>query len=189
MRASGETLLRLINDILDFSKIEARKLDLERVDFGLYSLLDYFAESLAAPAREKGLELLCTADPQVPMRLRGDPGRLRQILTNLASNSIKFTEKGEVAVRVALEEETETGSAYCDFPSGTRASGSLKTSLADSSRSSRQVDTPPPHAKYGGTGLGLAISKPIGRDDGWRRRRQPVKWAGGSQFLVHCTAR
>ena len=92
VRASGESLLGLINDILDFSKIEAKKLDLETLDFDLSSLLDDFAATLAVRAHEKGLELLCAADPAVPTLLRGDPGRLRQILTNLAGNAVKFTQ-------------------------------------------------------------------------------------------------
>ena len=94
VRASGESLLGLINDILDFSKIEAGKLDLETLDFDLSSLLDDFAATLAVRAHEKGLELLCAADPDVPALLRGDPGRLRQILTNLAGNAVKFTHAG-----------------------------------------------------------------------------------------------
>jgi PAS domain S-box-containing protein len=159
VRASGEALLRLINDILDFSKIEARKLDLESVDFGLYSLLDDFAATLAATAQEKGLELLSTADPQVPTLLRGDPGRLRQILTNLAGNSIKFTEKGEVAVRVALEEETDTD-CLLRFSVRDTGIGIAEDKLGGLFEKFRQVDASTTR-KYGGTGLGLAISKQL----------------------------
>ena len=102
VRFSGNSLLCLINDILDFSKIEAKKLDLEMLDFDLSSLLDDFAGTLALRANEKGLELLCAADLNVPTLLGGDPGRLRQILTNLTGNAIKFTHAGEVSVRVSL---------------------------------------------------------------------------------------
>jgi PAS domain S-box-containing protein len=109
VRSSGNSLLCLINDILDFSKIEAKKLDLEMLDFDLSSLLDDFAGTLALPAHEKGLELLCAADLNVPTLLSGDPGRLRQILTNLTGNAIKFTHAGEVSVRVSLvEDESES---------------------------------------------------------------------------------
>jgi PAS domain S-box-containing protein len=104
VRSSAESLLGLLNDILDFSKIEAKKLDLETLDFDLSSLLDDFASTLAMRAHEKGLELICSADLDVPTMLRGDPGRLRQILNNLAFNAVKFTPAGEVAVRVSLEE-------------------------------------------------------------------------------------
>ena len=107
VRTSGESLLGLINDILDFSKIEAKKLDLETLDFDLSSLLDDFAATLAVRAHEKGLELICSADLDVPTLLRGDPGRLRQILTNLAGNAVKFTPAGEVEVRVSLMEKNE----------------------------------------------------------------------------------
>ena len=107
VRASSESLLGIINDILDFSKIEAGKMELEVLDFDLHNLLEDFASSIAIRAYEKDLELLCIADPQVPTALRGDPGRLRQIITNLAGNAIKFTQEGEVAIRVALESEND----------------------------------------------------------------------------------
>jgi len=107
-RASGESLLQLINDILDFSKIEANKLELETIDFDLRILLDNLASILSTAAQDKGIRLLCIADPAVPTQLRGDPGRLRQILTNLAGNAIKFTEKGEVAIRVTIAEGAES---------------------------------------------------------------------------------
>ncbi|MBF0303844.1 MAG: CHASE domain-containing protein [Desulfamplus sp.] len=101
VRSSAESLLTLINDILDFSKIEAKKLDLESVDFDLAEVLEDFACDLARRAQEKGLELIWDTDLDVPLLLNGDPGRLRQILTNLTGNAIKFTESGEVVVRVA----------------------------------------------------------------------------------------
>jgi len=106
VRASGESLLGLINDILDFSKIEAGKLDLQILDFDLQSLLDDFAATLALHAHQKGLELVCGMSPDIPPLLRGDPGRLRQILANLAGNAVKFTHSGEVSIRVTLESDT-----------------------------------------------------------------------------------
>jgi signal transduction histidine kinase len=102
--------LGLINGILDFSKIEARKLDLETLHFDLQSLLDDFAATLALKAHDKGLDLICAADPEVPTLLSGDPGRLRQILTNLTGNAVKFTHKGEVAVKVERVQESEVRS-------------------------------------------------------------------------------
>ena len=159
VRASGESLLGLINDILDFSKIEAQKLDLETLDFDLSSLLEDFAAALAVRAHEKGLELLCAADLSVPTLLRGDPGRLRQILANLVGNAIKFTPAGEVAVRVSLVEEMENDLllrfSVCDTGIGIPEDkiGLLfgKFSQVDAS-TTRQ---------YGGSGLGLAISKQL----------------------------
>jgi PAS domain S-box-containing protein len=103
-QSSGEALLSLINDILDFSKIESGKLDMDNVEFQLRALLDDFTTMMAFKAEEKGLEFICFADPDVPDGLRGDPGRLRQILTNLAGNAVKFTERGEVVVRVQKAE-------------------------------------------------------------------------------------
>ena len=114
VRSSGESLLALINDILDFSKIEAKKLDLETVDFDLLNLLDDFLVTLALRAHEKGLELLCAVDLNIPSLLQGDPGRLRQILTNLARNAIKFTHHGEIAVRVKLIENNEQDAEKSD---------------------------------------------------------------------------
>ncbi len=101
VKDSADLLLELINDILDFSKIEAGKLDLETLDFDLQSLLDDFAATMALRAHDKGLELICVADPDVPTALQGDPGRLRQILNNLAGNAVKFSHQGEVVIRVS----------------------------------------------------------------------------------------
>jgi PAS domain S-box-containing protein len=159
VRSSGEVLLGLINDILDFSKIEAGKLDLETLDFDLSSLLDDLAGTLAVRAHGKGLELLCAADPAVPTRLRGDPGRLRQILSNLAGNAIKFTAAGEVVIRAALVEAAGTGvllrfsvrDTGIGIPAAKRGLLFGKFSQVDAS-TARQ---------YGGSGLGLAISKQL----------------------------
>ena len=98
VRSSGENLLSIINDILDFSKIEARKLVLDSIDFDLSILLRETVDMLALKAHQKGLELSCHIAPETPILVRGDPGRLRQILTNLIGNAVKFTEHGEVAV-------------------------------------------------------------------------------------------
>ena len=159
VRASGESLLGLINDILDFSKIEAGKLDLEILDFDLQSLLDDFAATLALQAHQKRLELVCGMSPDIPPLLRGDPGRLRQILTNLAGNALKFTHSGEVSIRVTQESDTPEDVL-------------LRFSVADSGigipmekqkvlfQKFSQVDASTTR-KYGGTGLGLAISKQL----------------------------
>ena len=159
VRASGESLLGLINDILDFSKIEAGKLDLETLDFDLSSLLEDFAATLALPTHEKGLELLCAAAPDVPMLLQGDPGRLRQILTNLAGNSIKFTQAGEVSIRVSLVKEDESD-VVLRFSVRDTGIGIPEDKIGLLFDKFSQVDASTTR-KYGGTGLGLAISKQL----------------------------
>ncbi|WP_201093697.1 PAS domain S-box protein [Thiocystis minor] len=159
IRASGEALLGLINDILDFSKIEAGKLDLDILDFDLSGLLDDFAASLVQRAYEKGLEFLCAIEPGVPTRLRGDPGRLRQILTNLVGNAVKFTAAGEVAIRVALE--TDTGDAVLlRFEVRDTGIGIPPDKLGLLFNKFSQVDASTTR-QYGGTGLGLAISRQL----------------------------
>ena len=158
-RSSAETLLALLNDILDFSKIEARKLELETLDFHLHSLLDEFIGMLALRACEKELELGCVVAPEVPPDLRGDPGRLRQILINLTGNAIKFTSEGSVIIRVSLVSETQSDVrlhfAVCDtgigIPRDKQGRLFAKFSQVDSSTT----------RTFGGTGLGLAISKQL----------------------------
>jgi PAS domain S-box-containing protein len=163
VKSSGESLLGLINDILDFSKIEAGKLELEILDFDLQSLLDDFAASLALKAHDKGLELLCAADPDVPTLLSGDPGRLRQILTNLTGNAVKFTRQGEVAVRVSRVQETEEtskNSCLLRFSVRDTGIGIPADKIGMLFQQFTQVDASTTR-QFGGTGLGLAISKQL----------------------------
>jgi signal transduction histidine kinase/CheY-like chemotaxis protein/ligand-binding sensor domain-containing protein/HPt (histidine-containing phosphotransfer) domain-containing protein len=159
VRTSGESLLSLVNDILDFSKIEAKKLDLEALDFDLSILLDDFSSTLALRAHEKGIELLCTADTNVPTLLRGDPGRLRQILTNLTGNALKFTPAGEVEIHVSLL-EMDAESAHLKFSVRDTGIGIPKNKISILFDKFSQVDASTTR-KYGGTGLGLAISKQL----------------------------
>jgi len=159
VRFSGESLLDLINDILDFSKIEAKKLDLEVLDFDILSLIEDLAATMAVQAHAKGLELVCGMSAEVPALLQGDPGRLRQILTNLVGNAIKFTQTGEVAIQVRLAADhgqevllhfsvRDTG---IGIPSDKIDLVFDKFSQVDASTTRR----------FGGTGLGLAISKKL----------------------------
>ncbi len=158
-RSSGESLLTIINDILDFSKIEAGKLDVEVIDFDLRNLLGDFGDLMAQRAREKALEFICAADPEVPSLLKGDPGRLRQVLTNLVGNALKFTESGEVALRViCLEERNED--VLLRFSVRDTGIGIPEEQQNLLFQSFSQLDASTTR-KYGGTGLGLAISRQL----------------------------
>jgi len=159
LRDSGVSLLNLINEILDFSKIEAGKLDLETRDFDLAALLAEFAATLALRAHQKSLELLCDLDPAVPVLLRGDAGRLRQILTNLTGNAIKFTPAGEVAIRVSLVQRTESD-VLLRFAVRDTGIGIAPDKIGLVFEKFSQVDASTTR-RYGGTGLGLAISKQL----------------------------
>jgi len=159
VRSSSESLLAVINDILDFSKIEARKLELDAVDFDLPSTLEDAAGLLRAKAQEKGLALTCVIAAGVPTRVRGDAGRLRQILLNLGGNAVKFTARGRVTVRVGLEREDERF-ATIRFSVEDTGIGIPADRQADLFSPFTQVDGSTTR-KYGGTGLGLTISKQL----------------------------
>jgi CheY-like chemotaxis protein len=159
IRRSGESLLSIINDILDYSKIEAGKLELEDMDFDLRSAMDEIRDLVSIKAYDKGLEYLSMIHHQVPSLLCGDPGRLRQILINLVSNAIKFTEKGEVVVRVTLDTE-DTSSATIRFRVRDTGIGISKNQMDRMFQSFSQADSSTTR-KFGGTGLGLSISKQL----------------------------
>ncbi|WP_231391910.1 hybrid sensor histidine kinase/response regulator [Arthrobacter sp. 35W] len=157
VRGAGEALLSLINDILDFSKLEAGKVDLDYISFDPRALVDEVAALLVESARAKDLELIAYCRPEVPATLRGDAGRIRQVLLNLASNAIKFTSTGEVTLRVALVEH-DGSEPVVRFD--VRDTG-IGIDPADHGRlfeSFSQADASTTR-KYGGTGLGLAISR------------------------------
>lgn len=159
VHSSGESLLNLINGILDLSKIEAQKLELETLDFDLSTLLYDLVSALAAPAHEKGLELICSIAPEVPELLLGDPGRLRQILNNLVGNAIKFTHAGDVALDVSLVEEGQSD-VLLKFTVRDSGIGIAADKIALLFEKFMQADASTTR-KYGGTGLGLAISKKL----------------------------
>jgi PAS domain S-box-containing protein len=165
MKSSADSLLRLLNDILDFSKMEARKLELDLVEFDVREAVGNTLKTFSASASEKGVELAYHVAPDVPHLLVGDPGRLAQIIVNLAGNALKFTKQGEVVVRLAVE------------PQG-KASTLLHISVADSGigmsadqqarifAAFAQADSSTTR-QYGGTGLGLTIvSQLVGLMDG-----------------------
>lgn len=159
VQSSGESLLTLLNDILDFSKIEARKMLLELQDFNLRDLLDDTVVLLAIRADEKGLETVCIIDDSVPLDLHGDPGRLRQIVMNLGSNAIKFTEHGSVLIRVGLVDEyDDVVTIRISFTDTGIGIAKEQQDLLFSPFNQLNSSTT---RKYGGTGLGLAISKQL----------------------------
>jgi PAS domain S-box-containing protein len=157
VRNSGEYLLALINDILDYSKIEAGKLTLEPLDFNLRTMLDDFSSMLSLRAHEKEIEFICVAEPEVPSYLRGDPGRLRQILINLAGNAIKFTSEGKIVIsaKVVSKTDNEVVLRFSIKDTGIGIPAEKQHLLFEKFT---QVDSSISR-KFGGTGLGLAISK------------------------------
>ncbi len=157
VKQSADSLLTVINDILDYSKVEAGKLDIETIEFDLRATVTQAIDLLALRAEEKGIELICQIDPSLPRRVRGDPGRLRQVLLNLAGNAIKFTERGEVSVFVTScfgsgqrnlvrFEVRDTGIGMPEEALGRlfQPFGQINASMT---------------RRFGGTGLGLSISK------------------------------
>ncbi len=177
VKTSADSLLTVINDILDFSKIEAGKLDLDQTDFSLRAILGDTLKTLAQRAHKKGLELACRIAPEVPDALIGDPSRLRQIVVNLVGNAIKFTERGEVVIRVFLDKETGKSPEAAQAETGESSPPplspclpvSLSFAVSDTGigiprdkqemifRAFEQVDGSTAR-RYGGTGLGLTIA-------------------------------
>jgi signal transduction histidine kinase/CheY-like chemotaxis protein len=164
VRASSEALLALVNDILDYSKLAAGKLEFENIDFDPRETVDSAVEMFGLTARLKGIELEVAIRPEVPIVLKGDPGRLRQVICNLVSNAVKFTEQGKVLVRVGVDQEQDDGVSLqvavsdtgIGIPQQAQASLFDPFTQADSSVT----------RKYGGTGLGLAIVASLVRQMG-----------------------
>jgi Signal transduction histidine kinase len=159
VRDSTGSLLTIINDILDFSKIEAGKMDLENINFDLRIAVESTIDILAIKAYEKSLEISYFVSPEVPSLLRGDPGRLRQVLINFTGNAIKFTDSGKVEINVILVEETESH-VTVRFDVKDTGIGIPADRMDRLFKSFSQADASTTR-QYGGTGLGLAISKQI----------------------------
>ncbi|MBU1880375.1 MAG: response regulator, partial [Chloroflexi bacterium] len=159
VQGSADSLLSLLNDILDFSKIEAGRLELEIIDFDLRREIDRLVDVVGHRATEKGLELMFEVTSDVPLILRGDPTRLRQVLINLAGNAIKFTDQGEVVVRATLENETATA-VTLSFAVIDTGIGIPADKLEHIFDSFTQADGSMAR-RYGGSGLGLAISRQL----------------------------
>ena len=159
IRSSAESLLVILNDILDFSKIEAGKLQFDHIDFDLRQMVEDTLELLASRASAQGLELACFIPQDLPNYVRGDPGRIRQVLLNLIGNAIKFTEKGEVILSLSLEKET-AGEVHLRFDITDTGIGISPEIQATLFQPFSQADSSTTR-KFGGTGLGLVISKQI----------------------------
>ena len=158
---SAETLLTLLNDILDFSKIEAGKIEIESIDFNLHETIEDVAALLAESAHKKNIELLTRITANVPVMIKGDPTRLRQILFNLTSNAIKFTEVGEVLINAKLDKKNSDGFTIRLEVSDTGI-GIEESAQSKIFEIFKQEDGSTTR-KYGGTGLGLAISKKLSK--------------------------
>ena len=157
VRVSGQSLMGILNDVLDFSKIEARKLDIVPIDFDLDETMNTLATTMTMNAGEKELELAISVDPDVPRQLRGDALRLQQILVNLAGNAIKFTEQGEVVVKVSVDAR-DAASALLRFEVRDTGIGILPEQQAQLFSAFSQGDESITR-RFGGTGLGLTITK------------------------------
>jgi signal transduction histidine kinase/CheY-like chemotaxis protein/HPt (histidine-containing phosphotransfer) domain-containing protein len=157
IQRSGETLLLIVNDILDFSRIEAGKLELDDTPFDLGCVVEDVMELLATSAQSKGVELASFVDPKIPTPLRGDPGRVRQVLLNLVGNALKFTERGEVVARATLE--SRSGDAvtvrFSVRDTGIGIPAKAQAKIFDSFTQADGSTT----RRFGGTGLGLSISR------------------------------
>jgi len=181
---SADALLHVINDILDFSKIEAGKIELEEIVFSLTDCVEGALKTMAFRANEKGLELLCDIGADVPRTVRGDPGRLRQVLLNLTGNALKFTEEGELGIQVTAEaiEENVSILHFIVFDSGVGIAPEKFEMIFDSFNQADASTT----RQFGGTGLGLTISRYLARLMGGRVWVES-KLGAGSKF--HLTVR
>jgi two-component system, sensor histidine kinase and response regulator len=159
VRDSGEALLAIINSILDFSKLEASMVQLDEAEFDLTTVINGVVDLLVGSARTKAVELVAVVDSSVPTVVKTDPGRLRQVLINLVGNAIKFTQTGEVVLRVSLEEATDAGTLV-RFEVHDTGDGIAPEKLDEIFQPFVQADTSTSR-RYGGTGLGLAISRQL----------------------------
>ncbi|MCA1743836.1 MAG: response regulator [Desulfovibrionales bacterium] len=196
IQVSAESLLVLINDILDFSKIEAGHLELENIQFDLHHLLDDLVSIMAVQAHKKGLKITFMPDPDVPARIQGDPTRLRQILTNLIGNAIKFTSKGEVVIGISKQQNAEENQEIKESVSKT----TLLFTISDTGigipedkiktlfNKFSQVDTSTTR-KFGGTGMGLVISKQLTAMMGGKIGVESVYGQGSKFWFTICFVR
>ncbi|HKN86325.1 MAG TPA: response regulator [Nitrospiraceae bacterium] len=183
-RRASLGLLMLLNDILDLSKVEAGYVELERIEFDLREVIDKTSEMMALRAHEKGLELGCSVAPDVPGHFVGDPNRLKQVLLNLLGNAIKFTEQGEVVLRVMQDPDTAQPGALRFMVSDTGI-GIPAEKLGGVFERFVQVDSSTTR-KYGGTGLGLTISKRLVELMGGRMGVESIEGKGSTFSFTAC---
>ncbi|MDD2879963.1 MAG: response regulator [Rhodoferax sp.] len=183
VKTSADALLTIINDILDFSKIESGKLNVEVIEFSLEVMLRDTMKSQALRAHQKGLELLLRVAPDVPDRVLGDPGRIRQIIINLVGNAIKFTERGEIEVSVQTQEGAPQGQARLRFGVRDTGIGIAPEKFEAIFDSFSQADTSTTR-KYGGTGLGLTISSQLVNLMGGQIQLQSAVGAGSTFYFT-----
>lgn len=157
IKSSGESLLTILNDILDFSKIEAGRLNFEDIEFSVVDAVGDAVKALAIKAQEKGLEILFAIDPRTPRLVRGDPGRLRQVIMNLVSNAIKFTDRGEIEVRIRFE-GVDASNALLQFEVRDTGIGIPADKHQEVFQAFVQADASTSR-QFGGTGLGLSICR------------------------------
>ncbi|MFH2067581.1 MAG: response regulator [Pseudomonadota bacterium] len=184
IHSSAESLMVVINDILDFSKIESGKLVLESIDFDLRVTLETLSDVMALKADEKGVEFTCLINENVPTLLNGDPGKLRQILTNLAGNAVKFVEKGFVSICVSIKEENDD-TAKLLFEIHDTGIGIPQNRLGTLFQSFSQVDASICR-RFGGTGLGLAISKKLAERMGGEIGVESAPGKGSTFWFTAC---
>ena len=182
IRSSAQALLRIVNDILDFSKLEAGMLFTEATQFDPRAVIEQAAELLEGQARRKGLRLECQVSPAVPGLLRGDAGRIRQVLLNLLGNAVKFTAKGQVVVRASLE-GLEEGQARVRVEVSDTGVGIPEEVQARLFRPFTQAEASSTE-RLGGTGLGLAISKRLVERMGGEIGVDSVPGRGSTFWLV-----
>ncbi|MES2561921.1 MAG: response regulator, partial [Pseudomonadota bacterium] len=182
VQRSGKSLLSIINDILDFSKIEAGKLDLEHIEFDLRQIVEDTVELLAERAQSKGIELACNLPVNITTRVKGDPLRLGQVLTNLVGNAIKFTEQGEVAVSLSCTEDADAALTlrFDVIDTGPGIDKEAQTRIFDNFSQADGSTT----RKHGGTGLGLAISKQLVEMMGGEMRLDSTPGVGSTFWFV-----
>src|SRR5258708_20321970 len=179
VRKGGEELMEIITELLDLSKIEAGRVRLETIDFGVKHVTEEAAELFAEAATNKGIEIVLDVDPQVPEVVIGDPGRLRQVLINLVANAVKFTETGEVVVRVSRHTSSGPGLALL-FEVSDTGIGLSPEEQAKVFSTYSQIDSSTTR-RHGGTGLGLAIARMLTQLMGGEIGVESDK-GGGSRF-------